>query len=93
MKQQLENFGIAMDHIPIKCDNTSAICLTKNPIQHFRTKHIEIRHHFIRDHVQKGNIMLESVDTLHQITDIFTKPLDRDRFCTLRGEFGMMNVP
>ena len=34
MKQQLEDFGIAMDHIPIKCDNTSAICLTKNPIQH-----------------------------------------------------------
>ena len=93
MKQQLEDFGIAMDHIPIKCDNTSAIYLTKNPIQHSRTKHIEIRHHFIRDHVQKGDIMLESVDTLHQIADIFTKPLDRDRFCSLRGELGMMNVP
>ena len=73
--------------------NTSAICLTKNLIQHFRTKHIEIRHYFIRDHVQKGDIMLESVDTLHQIADIFTKPLDRDRFCSLRGELGMMNVP
>ena len=82
-----------MDHIPIKCDNTSAICLTKNPIQHSRTKHIEIRHHFIRDHVKKGDIMLEFVDTLHQIVDIFTKPLDRDRFCSLKGELGMMNVP
>ena len=80
MKQQLEDFDIAMDHIPIKCDNTSAICLTKNPIQHSKTKHIEIRHHFIRDHVQKGDIMLKTIDTLHQIADIFTKPLDRDRF-------------
>ena len=93
MKQQLEDFGIAMDHIPIKCDNTNAICLTKNHIQHSRTKHIEIRHHFIRDHVQKGDIMLESVDTLHQIANIFTKPLDRDRFCTLKGKLGMINVP
>ena len=78
MKQQLEDFGIAMDHIPIKCDNTSVISLTKNPIQHSRTKHIEIRHHFIRYHVQKGDIVLESVDTLHQLANIFTKSLDRE---------------
>ena len=65
----------------------------KPPIQHSITKHIEIKHHFIRDHVQKGDIMLESVDTLYQIADIFTKPLDRDRFCTLKCKFGMMNVP
>ena len=82
-----------MDHIPIKCDNTNAIYLTKNPIQHSRTKHSEIRHHFIRNYVQKGDIILEFVDTLDQVADIFTKPLDRDRFCTLRGELGMMNVP
>ena len=82
-----------MDHIPIKSDNISAISLTKNPIQHSRTKHIEIRHHFIRYHVQKGDIVLESVDTLHQLANIFTKLLDRDRFCTLRGELGMMNAP
>ena len=93
IKQQMEDFGITMDHIPIKCDNTSAICLTKNPIQHSRTKHIEIRHHFIRDHVQKGDIVLEFVDTLHQLADIFTKPLDKDRFCTIRRELGLMNTP
>ncbi|KAK8621081.1 hypothetical protein V6N13_067524 [Hibiscus sabdariffa] len=51
MKQQLFDYGIDVGTIPIKCDNTSAICLTKNPIHHSRTKHIEIRHHFIRDHV------------------------------------------
>ena len=92
MKQQMEDFGITMDHIPIKCDNTSAISLTKNPIQHSRTKHIEIRHHFIRDHVQKGDVVIKFVDTLHQFANIITKPLDKDSFFTSRGELGMMNV-
>ena len=89
----MEDFRITMNHISIKCDNTSTISLTKNSIQHSRTKHIEIRHHFIRDHVQKGDVVIEFVDTLHHIADIFTKPLDIDRFCTLRGELGMMNAP
>ena len=82
-----------MDYIPIKCDNTSAISLTRNPIQHSRTKHIEIRHHFIRDHVQKSDVMIEFIDTLHQLANIFTKPLNKDRFYTIRGELGMMNAP
>ena len=43
---------INLDHILIKCDNTSAINLSKNPIQHSRTKNIDIRHHFLRDHIQ-----------------------------------------
>ncbi|CAL9094332.1 unnamed protein product [Musa textilis] len=47
MKNTLEDYGIYLKNIPIKCENTSAICLTKNPIQHSRTKHIDIRHHFI----------------------------------------------
>ena len=63
IKQQLEDFKILFDHIPIRCDNTSAISLSKNPIQHSCTKHIEIRYHFIRDHVQKGDIELEFVST------------------------------
>ena len=62
MKHQLEDYGISLDHILIKCDNTSVINLTKNPIQHSRTKHIEIRYHFIRDHVQKGGIELEFIN-------------------------------
>ena len=61
IKQQLEDYGIAQIKIPIMCDNTSAINLTKNPIQHSRTKHIEIRHHFIRDHVLNGNIELNFI--------------------------------
>ena len=61
-KQQLLDYGIKLDHILIKCDNTSAINLSKNPIQHSRTKHIDIRHHFLRDHVQNGDISLEFID-------------------------------
>ena len=92
MKQQLLDYGIDVGTIPVKCDNTSAICLTKNLIQHSRTKHIEIRHHFIRDHVLKEDIVLEYVDTLQQLTDIFTKPLDKERFWTLSINLGLMDL-
>ena len=80
MKQQLSDYGIVLDHIPIKCDNTSAINISKNPVLHSRTKHIKIRHHFIRDHVLKGDVVLEFVDTKNQLADIFTKPLNKDSF-------------
>jgi len=89
MKQQLEDFKLKFDHIPIRCDNTSAINISKNPILHSRTKHIEIRHHFIRDHVQKGDVELKFISTDFQWADIFTKPLQEDRFCTIRRELGM----
>ena len=91
MKHQLEDYGISLDHLPIKCDNTSAINLTKNHIQHSRTKHIEIRYHFIRDYVQKGDIELDSVCMKNQLADIFTKRLSEDRFCMIRRELGMSN--
>ncbi|GMI76671.1 hypothetical protein HRI_001336400 [Hibiscus trionum] len=92
MKQQLLDYGIKVETIPLKCDNTSAICLTKNPIQHSRTKHIEIRHHFIRDHVLKEDVVIEYVDTLNQLADIFTKPLDKERFWSLRRELGLASL-
>ena len=50
MKQTLSDFGLTYSHVPIKCDNRSAISISKNPVQQSRTKHIEIRHHFLRDH-------------------------------------------
>lgn len=73
MKQTLSDYHLSYDHIPIMCDNTSAINLSKNPILHSRTKHIEIRHHFLKAHVQKGDIMSEFIDTENQLADIFTK--------------------
>ena len=91
MKQQLSDFGLKFNRIPIKCDNTSAINLSKNPVMHSRSKHIEIRHHFIRDHVQKDDIVLEFIETEFQLADIFTKPLDENRFIFIRRELGMLN--
>ncbi|KAH9673511.1 Integrase catalytic domain-containing protein [Citrus sinensis] len=90
MKQTLRDYGINLEQIPIKCDNTSAINLSKNPIQHSRTKHIEIRHHFLRDHVQKRDIALEFISTEKQLADIFTKPLCEEQFSKIRHELGMM---
>ncbi|GKB75741.1 hypothetical protein Tco_0942636 [Tanacetum coccineum] len=90
MKQALIDYGIWLDNIPIMCDNKGAINLSKNPIQHSRTKHIEIRHHFLHDNVQKGNISLENVSSEDNIVDILTKLLKREPFNYLRLGLGMM---
>ena len=74
------------------CDNTSAINISKNPIQHFRTKHIDIKHHFIRDHVLKGDIELEFVSALEQLTDILTKSFDEKTFISIRRRLGMCDL-
>lgn len=65
MKSQLEDYQIYESNIPIFYDNTSAICLSKHPILHSKSKHIEIKHHFIRDFIQKGVLSLNFVDTDH----------------------------
>ena len=85
------DYGIKLDQIPIKYDNASAINLSKNPIQYSRTKHIDIRHYFLRDHVQNGDISLEFVDTNNQLADIFTKPLNKERLNFIKHEIGMIN--
>ncbi|GJZ01404.1 hypothetical protein Tco_0519365 [Tanacetum coccineum] len=90
MKQALVDYGIRLDDIPIMCDNKGAIDLSKNPVRHSRTKHIEIRHHFLRDNVQKGNIFIEKVSLEDNIADILTKPLKREPFNYLRLGLGMM---
>jgi len=92
MKQQLEDYNIYQNHIPLKCDNTSAINLTKNPIMDYRTKHIEIRHHFLRDHISKGNCVIEYVNTKHQLVEIFTKPLAEDGFYELRRDLEILEI-
>ena len=63
VKYQLEDYSLHLHNIPIFCDNTSAINLSKNPIQHSRAKHIDIKHHFIRDYVQKGVFDIQFVKT------------------------------
>ncbi|GKB40226.1 retrovirus-related pol polyprotein from transposon TNT 1-94 [Tanacetum coccineum] len=90
MKQALIDYDVQLDDVPIMCDNKGAIDLSKNPVQHSRTKHIEIRHHFLHDNVQKGHISIEKVPSVDNIADILTKPLKRESFNYLRLGLGMM---
>ena len=91
LKQQLRDYGLDLGCIPLRCDNTSAINITKNPVMHSRTKHIDIRHHFLRDHVLKGDVEVTFVDTHNQLADIFTKPLAREPFFKIRRELGVLD--
>ncbi|GJV48827.1 hypothetical protein Tco_1439039 [Tanacetum coccineum] len=90
MKQALIDYDVRLDDVPIMCDNKGAIDLSKNPVQHSRTKHIEIRHHFLCDNVQKGHISIKKVPFVDNIVDILTKPLKRESFNYLRLGLGMM---
>lgn len=73
------------------CDNTSAIAIAKNPIQHKRSKNIDLRHHFIRDQVEQGTIKLRSRSSEDQIADIMAKPLPIDRYVKLRIQLGIIS--
>jgi len=92
LKHQLMDYGVKLEKVPLYCDNTSAINLTKNPIQHSKTKHIEITHHFIRDHIQKGDIEIMFVKIENQLVDLFTKPLASERCNKLRTELGILDM-
>jgi hypothetical protein len=80
-----------MNHIPLLCDNKSVIKIAYNPYEHSKTKHIDIWHHFLRDYVIKGDIIISHVGTNDQLVDIFTQPLDEKRFCELRSELNIID--
>ena len=90
MKQILQDFGCHFTN-PLLCDNESTIKLANKPVSHSRTKHIDIRHHFLRDHEAKGDIEIRHVSTEKQLADIFTKRLDESRFCELRSELNILD--
>ncbi|GJY35419.1 hypothetical protein Tco_0420797 [Tanacetum coccineum] len=73
MWSQLSDYGFAYNHVPLYCDNKSAISLCCNNVQHSRSKHIDIRHHFIREQVENGLVELYFMRTEYQLADIFTK--------------------
>ncbi|GJW63400.1 retrovirus-related pol polyprotein from transposon TNT 1-94 [Tanacetum coccineum] len=89
MRSQLSDYGFAYNRIPLYCDNKSAIALCCNNVQHSRSKHIDIRHHFIREQVEKGVVELYFVRTEYQLADIFTKALPRERFEFILPRLGM----
>ncbi|GJX82915.1 retrovirus-related pol polyprotein from transposon TNT 1-94 [Tanacetum coccineum] len=91
MRSQLTDYGLGFNKIPMYCDNKSAIALCCNNVQHSRSKHIDIRFHFIKEHVENGVIELYFVNTEYQLADIFTKPLARERIEFLINKLGMQS--
>ena len=89
MKQTLQDYGLSFGKVPIFVDNMSAISIAKNHVLHSRTKHIDIRFHFLRDNHERGHIDLIHVPSERQTADILTKPLEQDTFARLRGELGV----
>ncbi|GKF31545.1 hypothetical protein Tco_0101343 [Tanacetum coccineum] len=92
MRSQLTNYGFAFNKIPLYYDNRNAIALCCNNVQHSRSKHVDIRHHFIREQVKKGVVELYFVTTNYQLANIFTKALPRERFKFLLPRLGMKSM-
>ncbi|GJV32036.1 retrovirus-related pol polyprotein from transposon TNT 1-94 [Tanacetum coccineum] len=80
MRTQLLDYGYKYNRIPMYCDSKSAIVISCNPVQHSKTKHIDIRYHFIKEHVEKGTVEIYFVRTKYQLADLFTKALPKERF-------------
>ncbi|GJY77454.1 hypothetical protein Tco_0482570 [Tanacetum coccineum] len=89
MGSQLTDYGLGFNKIPMYYDNKSAIALCSNNVQHSRSKHIDIRFHFIKEKVENGVVELYSVNTEYQLADIFTKALGRERIEFLINKLGM----
>ncbi|GJS32527.1 hypothetical protein Tco_0530909 [Tanacetum coccineum] len=91
IQNQLLDYGYNFMHTMIHIDNNSTICIIENPVQHSKTKHIEIRHHFIRDCNAKKLIQMVKIDTEHNVADLLTKGFDAGRFQYLVSSIGMLN--
>nr|GEX30927.1 retrovirus-related Pol polyprotein from transposon TNT 1-94 [Tanacetum cinerariifolium] len=89
MRSQLSDYGHGFNKIPMYCDNKSVIALCCNNVQHSRSKHIDIRYHFIKDQVENRVIKLYFVNTEYQLANLFTKALGRERIEFLINKLGM----
>ncbi|GJW33915.1 retrovirus-related pol polyprotein from transposon TNT 1-94 [Tanacetum coccineum] len=89
MRSQLTDYGLGFNKIPMYCDNKSVIALCCNNVQHSRSKHINIKYHFIKEQVENGVVELYFVRTEYQLADIFTKALCRERIEFLIDKLGM----
>nr|GEY02261.1 hypothetical protein [Tanacetum cinerariifolium] len=89
MRTQLTDYDFHFDKIPMCCNSKAAIAISCNPFQHSRTKHIDVRYHFIKEKVEKGIVELFFVETEYQLADLFSKALPEDRFKYLVRRLGM----
>ncbi|GJR54103.1 hypothetical protein Tco_1404624 [Tanacetum coccineum] len=92
MHSQLSDYGFTFNKIPLYCDNQSTIVLCCNNVQHSRSKHIDIRHHFIKEQVENRVVEVYFVETKYQLADIFTKALPRERFELILPLLGMKQL-
>lgn len=92
LKKILNEFGQEESCIYINCDNSSTIKLSKNPVLHGRSKHIDVRYHFLRDLANEGSIALVHCGSTNQLADIMTKALKLDTFQRLRSMLGVCDV-
>jgi hypothetical protein len=92
LQNQLLDYGYNFLNTVIYIDNSSTICIIKNPVQHSKTKHIEIRHHFIRDCNEKRLIQVLKIASEHNFADLLTKAFDVSRFQYLIASIGMLNL-
>ncbi|GKB06968.1 putative ribonuclease H-like domain-containing protein, partial [Tanacetum coccineum] len=91
IQNQMLNYGLNFMNTKIYIDNESTICIVKNPVFHSKTKHIEIRHHFIRDSYEKRLIQVITIHIDQNVADLLTKAFDVDRFQYLTASIGMLN--
>ncbi|GJZ14463.1 retrovirus-related pol polyprotein from transposon TNT 1-94 [Tanacetum coccineum] len=89
MRTQLLDYGYKYNRILMYCDSKRAITILCNPVQHSKTKHIDIWYHFIKEHVKKGTVEIYFVGTEYQLADLFTKALPKERFEYLVHHIGM----
>jgi hypothetical protein len=92
MRTQRTDYGFTFDRIPMYCDSKSAIAISCNPVHHSKTKHIKVRYHFIKEHVEEGTVELFFVKTDYQLADLFTKALPKERFNYLVRRIGMRSL-
>ncbi|GKD04218.1 hypothetical protein Tco_1179192 [Tanacetum coccineum] len=91
-RSQLTDYGLVFNKIPLYCDNKSVIAICCNNVQHSRSKHSDIRHHFIKEQVENGVVELYFFRTEYQLAYIFTKPLARERLEFLINKLGMRSM-
>ncbi|GKF30811.1 hypothetical protein Tco_0100609 [Tanacetum coccineum] len=92
IQNQLHDYGYNFMNTKIFIDNESTICIVKNLVFHSKTKHIEIRHHFIMDSYEKRLIQAIKIHTDHNVADLLTKAFDVSRFQFLTASIGMLNL-
>ena len=93
LRRFLDELDLPQSSVTLLLDNQSAMQLARNPVHHSRTKHIDVRHHFIREKVESGEIKLEYIPTADQVADIFTKPLPVVKFVKFRSGLGIQCPP